>query len=123
MLFCYSVTVSYLTILALLMVYCIHRYYILFTYFRYKRHPFPLKALPEKLPSVTVQLPVYNEMYVIRRLLDSVVRLSYPKELLEIQVLDDSTDETSPYRPGAHCKAQGEGHTISYLHRDKRVRV
>ncbi len=120
MIFYYSVIVRYLSILALLMGYCMHRYYILFTYFRYKRHPFPLKALPEELPSVTVQLPVYNEMYVIRRLLDAVARLDYPKELIEIQVLDDSTDETSRIARGHIAKLRAEGHAISYLHRDKR---
>ena len=120
MLVCYSVIVSYLTILTFLLVYCIHRYYILFTYFRYKGHPFTFKPPQEKLPSITVQLPVYNEMYVIRRLLDAVVRLDYPKELLEIQVLDDSTDETSRIARGHIAKLRAEGHVISYLHRDKR---
>jgi len=120
MLVCYSVIVSYLIILILLLVYCIHRYYILFTYFRYKGCPFTFKPPQEKLPSITVQLPVYNEMYVIRRLLDAVARLDYPKELLEIQVLDDSTDETSRIARRHIAKLRAKGHTISYLYRDKR---
>ncbi|MGH7263180.1 MAG: glycosyltransferase, partial [Candidatus Rokuibacteriota bacterium] len=49
----------------------------------------------QDLPVVTVQLPIYNERYVIQRLIDAVVRLEYPREKLEIQVLDDSTDETT----------------------------
>lgn len=51
-------------------------------------------ALLSVFPIVTVQLPVYNELYVIERLIDAVVQLNYPKAKLHIQVLDDSTDET-----------------------------
>ncbi len=49
---------------------------------------------PESWPKVTVQLPVYNELYVVERLIDAIAKLNYPKELLEIQLLDDSTDQT-----------------------------
>lgn len=51
-------------------------------------------AAPDKLPHVTVQLPVYNELYVVERLIDAVVQLKYPKDKFDIQLLDDSTDET-----------------------------
>ncbi len=51
----------------------------------------------EELPPVTVQLPVYNERYVVERLIEEIIKLEYPKELLQIQVLDDSTDETHPF--------------------------
>ncbi|MFG6685695.1 cellulose synthase family protein [Mariniflexile sp. HNIBRBA6329] len=49
---------------------------------------------PEEIPFVTIQLPVYNEMYVMERLLDNIAKIDYPSDKLEIQVLDDSTDET-----------------------------
>ena len=49
---------------------------------------------PEEIPFVTIQLPVYNEMYVMERLLENISKIDYPKDKLEIQVLDDSTDET-----------------------------
>ena len=52
-------------------------------------------ALPETLPRVTIQLPLYNELYVVERLITAAAQLAYPRELLQIQVLDDSTDETS----------------------------
>ena len=52
------------------------------------------KIDPEEYPLVTIQLPLYNEMYVVERLIDSVCEIDYPKDKLEIQVLDDSTDET-----------------------------
>lgn len=48
----------------------------------------------EEIPHVTIQLPVYNELYVIERLLDSVAQIEYPANKLEVQVLDDSTDES-----------------------------
>ncbi len=62
----YLVIAAYLAILSLLTVYCIHRYYILCAYFKYKKHPFTAADKPAQLPLVTIQLPVYNEMYVIR---------------------------------------------------------
>ncbi len=49
---------------------------------------------PDEIPYVTIQLPVYNELYVMERLLDNIAQMDYPKDKLEIQVLDDSTDES-----------------------------
>jgi cellulose synthase/poly-beta-1,6-N-acetylglucosamine synthase-like glycosyltransferase len=63
---------------------------------RHRRCPTPtLDAVSQPLPFVTVQLPIYNERYVVERLLNAVAALDYPKDRLEIQVLDDSTDETT----------------------------
>jgi cellulose synthase/poly-beta-1,6-N-acetylglucosamine synthase-like glycosyltransferase len=116
----YLVIAAYLSILSLLMMYCVHRYYILYTYFKYKRRPLNVTSPLSHCPTITVQLPIYNEMYVVRRLLDAAVRLRYPKELLEIQVLDDSTDETSAIAREHIRKLRTAGHTITYLHRDHR---
>ena len=77
----------------ILFVYGIHAYLMAFLYMRALRKAPPLPA-PGPLLPVTIQLPVYNERYVIGRLLEAVTRLDYPKDLIEIQVLDDSTDET-----------------------------
>ena len=87
----------YLALIALLSCYGIHRYWVLYLYFRYYKwaKPAPVPELPHPLPRVTVQLPVYNECYVVERLIEAVCRLNYPRERLEIQVLDDSTDDTS----------------------------
>jgi cellulose synthase/poly-beta-1,6-N-acetylglucosamine synthase-like glycosyltransferase len=77
-----------------LSAYGIHRYSIIYFYFK-NRHRKPRVADRFKeLPLVTVQLPIYNEIYVVERLLRAVSEIDYPKERLEIQVLDDSTDET-----------------------------
>src|SRR2546423_500555 len=87
---------SYLALIALLSLYGIHRYWILYLYFKYYKwaEPVPTPELPAQLPVVTIQLPVYNERYVVERLIDAVCRIDYPRDLLEIQVLDDSTDDT-----------------------------
>lgn len=116
----YLVIAAYLAILSLLTVYCIHRYYILYAYFKYKKHHFTTADPSAQLPAVTVQLPLYNEMYVIRRLLHAVEGLHYPKELLEIQVLDDSTDETSFIACEYIRKLRDEGYDINYFHRTHR---
>jgi len=74
-----------------------------------------------ELPHVTVQLPVYNERYVIRRLIESVVRLDYPKDRLELQVLDDSTDETTAIAAPLIERFRRAGFDITLLHRVKRT--
>src|SRR5262249_31667851 len=75
---------------------------------------------PARLPRVTVQLPLYNEMYVVDRLVDSVCRIRYPRELLEIQVLDDSVDETQDIAKAAVERYRDEGFDIHYIHRQDR---
>ncbi len=75
---------------------------------------------PEEVPQVTIQLPVYNELYVMERLLDNIVKLEYPKGKLEFQVLDDSTDE-SVITTAAHIeKLQKAGHDIKHIRRTNR---
>src|SRR4029079_18043613 len=87
---------AYFFVLIILGIYGWHRYYIVMQYMKHRdRVPRRATPLPEHLwPIVTVQLPIYNEMYVVDRLIDAVCALDYPKDRLEIQVLDDSTDET-----------------------------
>src|SRR5205085_9805555 len=69
------------------------------------------------LPRVTIQLPIYNEMYVADRLIDAVCEMDYPRELFEIQVLDDSTDETTEIAELAVRRHASRGFDITYLHR------
>ena len=71
-------------------------------------------------PSVTIQLPIFNECYVVERLIKSVCRLDYPKDLLEIQVLDDSTDETVNIAQALVADMKLEGVDIVYHHRQDR---
>jgi cellulose synthase/poly-beta-1,6-N-acetylglucosamine synthase-like glycosyltransferase len=110
----------YFLTLVVLAVFGFHRYIMVFLYYRHRdRRALPLPP-PARLPRVTVQLPLYNEMYVVDRLVDSVCRIRYPKELLEIQVLDDSVDETQEIARAAVDRYREEGFDIHYLHRANR---
>ncbi len=75
---------------------------------------------PEVWPVVTVQLPVYNELYVIRRLIDAVARLDYPRHRLQVQVLDDSTDETTRLARARVTHHRARGLDIELVHRRDR---
>src|SRR5262245_62635113 len=110
----------YFLTLVILAVFGLHRYVMVFLYYRHRDRRALPQAPPARLPKVTVQLPLYNEMYVVDRLLDSVCRIDYPKELLEIQVLDDSTDETVAIAEAACERHRSAGFDVKYLHRDNR---
>ena len=75
-----------------------HRYDIIRTYFKHRKNATsePPQRF-EQLPRVTIQLPLYNERYVVERLIEEIVKIDYPRDLLQIQVLDDSTDDTHPF--------------------------
>ncbi len=110
----------YFLTLVILAVFGLHRYIMVFLYLRHRERRALPAPPPPKLPRVTVQLPLYNEIYVADRLLDSVARIRYPKELLEIQVLDDSTDETMTIARDAVERYREQGFDIHYLHRTDR---
>jgi cellulose synthase/poly-beta-1,6-N-acetylglucosamine synthase-like glycosyltransferase len=113
--------IPYFTILLILSVYGIHRYDTIRTYFRLRKNATkePVKRF-EQLPPVTIQLPLYNERYVVERLIEETVKMDYPKELLQIQVLDDSTDDTAPFAEALVERYKNMGYPIEYLHRDNR---
>src|SRR5215510_11250053 len=112
---------SYFFVLIVLAVYGWHRYYLVYLYMRNRgNEPKPGGPL-DPLPVVTIQLPLYNEMYVADRLIDAVCRIEYPRELLEIQVLDDSTDETRGIAELAVRRWSAEGVDIKYYHRTDRT--
>jgi cellulose synthase/poly-beta-1,6-N-acetylglucosamine synthase-like glycosyltransferase len=112
---------AYFFILIVLAGYGWHRYYLVYAYMKNRdRVPVPAGTF-EDLPRVTVQLPIYNEMYVVDRLIEAVGRLDYPRERLQVQVLDDSTDETRSIAELAVRRAADRGLDISYLHREDRV--
>jgi len=112
---------AYFFILAILAVYGWHRYYLVYLYMKHKDRKVAQPVLPAVWPAVTVQLPLYNEMYVVDRLLQAVTRIDYPRGLLEIQVLDDSTDETQEIARLAVQRYAAQGFDIKYLHRDDRT--
>jgi cellulose synthase/poly-beta-1,6-N-acetylglucosamine synthase-like glycosyltransferase len=111
----------YLLVLVMLAVFGLHRYVMVYLYFRHRdRRALPAPP-PRRLPRVTVQLPLYNEMYVVDRLLESVTRIRHPKALLEVQVLDDSNDETQAIARAAVARYREQGFDIHYIHRDNRA--
>ncbi len=101
--------ICYLIVLVGMSGYGFHRLAIIYLYLRHGRKRPEPKAFFSDLPLVTIQLPVFNEMHVVDRLFASVVLIDYPKDKLQIQVLDDSTDETTEIcRSGvARMKALG----------------
>ena len=112
---------AYFFVLVILAVYGWHRYYLVYLYMKHKdQQPVP-RGQFETLPVVTIQLPLYNEMYVVDRLVESVCRIDYPRDLLEIQVLDDSTDETREIAELAVRRFAAQGIDIKYIHRTDRT--
>ena len=110
---------TYLAILLLLASYGFHRSSLVWLYYRNRtRKPEPRGTFAE-LPAVTVQLPLYNEMYVVERLLDAVAAIRYPRDRFQIQVLDDSTDETQEIcrRKTAELLARFPDLDLEYVHR------
>ncbi len=114
-------TICYLSVLIGLSAYGIHRYFIIYLYLKNRnRRPVPARYF-DQLPKVTVQLPIFNEVYVAERLLRSVSRLDYPRERLQIQVLDDSTDETCQITAACAEELRREGFNVQRIHRVNRT--
>lgn len=116
------VILAYAVLLAVLSAYGLHRLWMVWTVLRLRRGGDQSDAGPrlESLPSVTVQLPMYNEANVAQRIIEATAALSYPRELLQIQVLDDSTDESAAVARQCCQRLADAGVNITYLHRDDR---
>ncbi len=114
-------SVCYLSVLIGLSAYGVHRYFIIYLYLKNRNRPPVPSCHFEKLPKVTVQLPIFNEVYVAERLLRSVSELDYPQELLEIQVLDDSTDETREITAACAEELRQRGFNVQRIHRTERT--
>jgi cellulose synthase/poly-beta-1,6-N-acetylglucosamine synthase-like glycosyltransferase len=116
-----AMLVPYFAVMIVLALYGVHRYTMCYLYFKYKKNynPNPPRHFTE-LPRVTVQLPIFNEQFVIDRLIEAVCAMEYPREKLEIQVLDDSTDETQQVAAGIVARFAALGHPIEYIHRTNR---
>src|SRR6202049_4967741 len=116
-----ALLIPYFIVLILLASYVSHLFFLLYLYYKNKKNRTtePPAHFPE-LPRVTVQLPIFNEQFVVERLLDSICRLNYPLEKLDIQVLDDSTDETLAVARGLVNHYAAKGFPVSYHHRFNR---
>src|SRR6201982_827181 len=116
-----ALLVPYFVVLILLASYGLHRYILVYLYYKNrKNHTSEPAARFEDLPRVTVQLPMFNEQFVAERLIESVGKLKYPREKQDIQVLDDSTDETVGVGRNLVERYAALGHPITYHHRTKR---
>jgi cellulose synthase/poly-beta-1,6-N-acetylglucosamine synthase-like glycosyltransferase len=116
-----ALLIPYFIVLVLLAGYGIHRYILVYLYYKHKeKRTTAPPAMFEELPRVTVQLPVFNEQYVVERLLEAVCKLKYPREKLDIQLLDDSTDETVDVARDLVERYAALGNPITYHHRTNR---
>ncbi len=120
--FDWAILIPYFGLLGILSLYGLHRYEVIRTYFKYrKKLPKEPPTRFEQLPPVTIQLPLYNERFVVERLLEEVLKIDYPRDLLQIQVLDDSTDETHAFAERLVARYRALGHPIEYHHRTNRA--
>lgn len=111
----------YYAVLAVLSVYGVHRYALVWLYYRHKKNAPQAAGQFAGEPLVCVQLPIFNEATVVERLIDAVCALDWPKDRLEIQVLDDSIDETVQIARAKVEAMAALGHKIVHLHRADRT--
>jgi cellulose synthase/poly-beta-1,6-N-acetylglucosamine synthase-like glycosyltransferase len=115
-----AMMIPYFLVLFVLAVYGLHRYWLVYDYFAYAKNVPAAPPPVENWPRVTIQLPIFNERYVIERLVEAISRFDYPRELLDIQVLDDSTDETCEVARNCVERHAAQGLPIEYIHRTNR---
>lgn len=119
--FDWAILIPYFSVLIVLSFYGLHRCEMIRGYLKHKKKMAagsPVRF--DELPRVTIQLPLYNEKYVVERLIEETLKMDYPRHLFQIQVLDDSTDETHPFTEALVAHHQALGHPIEYRHRTNR---
>jgi cellulose synthase/poly-beta-1,6-N-acetylglucosamine synthase-like glycosyltransferase len=114
-----ALLIAYLVPLTILFLYCIMQFSLIISHFKYQT-PIASKIELTEFPLVTIQLPIYNEQYVVNRLMDSIIKIDYPKDKLEIQVLDDSNDITTTLLQLKIDEYQNQGFDISMINRPNR---
>jgi cellulose synthase/poly-beta-1,6-N-acetylglucosamine synthase-like glycosyltransferase len=121
--FDWTILIVYFTILTVLAIYGGYRVKQVIDFWRYRKFvPVPkARFAADELPVITVQLPLFNEMYVVERLVKSVTEIDYPRDRFQIQVLDDSTDETVKIAEATVAKYAAQGFDIQYIHRSDRT--
>ncbi len=115
-----TLVMLHLLVCGLLAVYGLHRYALVYLYYKYRRNAVEATEPPTELPVVTVQLPMFNERYVARRIIEAACKLDYPSDRLKIQVLDDSTDESIDIVRHTCAQMRALGHDVQLLHRTDR---
>ncbi|MCE2754976.1 MAG: glycosyltransferase family 2 protein [Ignavibacteriae bacterium] len=112
-----AILIVYFISLSILFAFGLHGLVMIYYYHKTRAYATPDLEIPEVLPVVTVQLPVFNEVYVIERLVNAVCEMEYPKDKLEIQLLDDSTDETVEVSRRLVAEWASRGFDIKHIHR------
>jgi cellulose synthase/poly-beta-1,6-N-acetylglucosamine synthase-like glycosyltransferase len=117
----YPLMAIHLAVCLALAVYGAHRYALVYLYYKYRKNTAQKKACFLERPRVTIQLPMYNEQFVARRVIEAACQVHYPRDRLEIQVLDDSTDETVEIARRTCEAMRAKGHDVVFIHRDDRA--
>jgi len=110
----------YLLILCAVAFYGFHRYVLVYLYIKHRKNVYQPIARYSQLPRITIQLPMFNEDSVAERIIRATCLIDYPRELLDIQVLDDSTDQSADIARKACEEWAAKGYPIHYVHRDNR---
>ena len=112
---------AYFVSLSILFLFGSSGFVMIYYYMKHRNKKNESAGELKEFPVVTMQLPVYNEFYVVERLIDAACRIDYPKDRLEIQILDDSTDETVEVIDAIIARYQDEGFDIKHVRRSSRV--
>ncbi len=120
----YTIVGIYLVALSYVTFYCLMQFHLLLHYKRYKKEEKTNKTTAPQLqghPFVTIQLPIFNELYVVERLIDNICKFDYPKEQFEIHILDDSNDKTVEISQKKVAEYKAKGFNIELITRKNRV--
>lgn len=115
------ILIMHLCVCLTLAVYGAHRYCLVYLYYKYRRNTPRKTACFLEKPRVTIQLPMFNEQFVAQRVIEAACQIEYPRDRLEIQVLDDSTDETVEIARETCERMRAAGHNVVFLHRTNRT--
>lgn len=116
----YIILTIYIIALTYIAIFCLMQFHLLFKYYKHNKIVEEVIINDNELPFVTVQLPIFNEMYVIERLIDNITKFDYPKDKFEIRVLDDSTDETVEITAKKVAEYKAKGFDIVQITRTDR---
>lgn len=121
--FTWFFSVIYVVSICLIGLYCLAQFYLWIQYIFHRRPEIktspPIKE--NDWPEVTIQLPLYNEKFVVERLLENIMALDYPKEKIAVQILDDSTDETLEITQNLAHSYKNLGYNVTRIHRENRI--
>ncbi len=117
----WALTIAYIALLLTICIYGLHRYWLVYLYRKHQRHiPRPKRWFAD-LPRVTIQLPIFNEGAVAQRIIDAACAVDYPRDRLQVQVLDDSTDDSADIARRCAEEWKKQGIDIQYRHRTDRT--